>query len=226
MADISRLFDKDAETYDQARPRLVPDLTPFYEVAVDLAATAAAGTAARVLDLGAGTGLLSAELAAALPEASFTLLDTSPRMLAVARSALALYAIRHETVEADMRDPLPPGPFQIVASALAVHHLPHSSQRALYARIREILAPGGVFIHAEQVAGHANQLENLYDEMWLRDVRNRGVSPKELTEARTRMAHDHPVPVATHLEWLAEAGFREADCFYKRYRFAVFGAWA
>ncbi|MFD4168299.1 class I SAM-dependent methyltransferase [Streptomyces albidoflavus] len=226
MADISQLFDKDAETYDQARSRLVPDLTPFYEVAVDLAATAVAGLSPRVLDLGAGTGLLTAELAAALPEASFALLDTSPRMLAVARDALALYAVRHETIEADMRDPLPPGPFHIVASALAVHHLPHDSQRALYARIREILAPGGVFIHAEQVAGHSHQLETLYEDMWLRDVKSRGVSAKELAQARTRMAHDHPVPVATHLTWLAEAGFREADCFYKRYRFAVFGAWA
>ncbi|MEV7596949.1 class I SAM-dependent methyltransferase [Kitasatospora sp. NPDC089797] len=225
MLDTSRLFDSGAETYDRARARLVPDLTPFYETAVDIAAGAARDPAVRILDLGAGTGLMTAELAALLPDASYTLLDSSPGMLAIARRELALYAVRHEIVEADMRGPLPAGPFDLVVSALAIHHLPHEDQRALYPRIREVLAEGGAFVHAEQVAGPTARLDTLYDDMWSRDVARRNASDGELAEARARMAYDRSVPVRTHLEWLAEAGFREADCFYKRYRFAVLGAW-
>ncbi|MFD5464477.1 class I SAM-dependent methyltransferase [Kitasatospora sp. NPDC127059] len=195
------------------------------DIAVEAARDSGGDSAVRILDLGAGTGLMTAELASLLPDASYTLLDSSPGMLAIARRELALYAVRHEVIEADMRAPLPDGPFDIVVSALAIHHLPHEDQRALYPRIREVLAAGGVFVHAEQVAGPTARLDALYDEMWSRDVARRNASARELAEARERMAYDRSVPVRTHLEWLAEAGFREADCFYKRYRFAVLGAW-
>jgi tRNA (cmo5U34)-methyltransferase len=50
--------------------------------------------------------------------------------------------------------------------------------------------------------------------------------PDELAAAAERMAFDRPAPVATQLEWLSDAGFRDVDCFYKHYRFAVLAGWA
>ena len=35
------------------------------------------------------------------------------------------------------------------------------------------------------------------------------------------MAHDQRVPVDRQLSWLREAGFRQVDCLFKEYSFAV-----
>ena len=37
------------------------------------------------------------------------------------------------------------------------------------------------------------------------------------------MRHDQPAPVAEQCRWLAEAGLVDVDCFFKEWRFAVFG---
>ncbi|MEV0263538.1 class I SAM-dependent methyltransferase [Streptomyces sp. NPDC050617] len=224
MVDVSRLAVWSAEGYDSARPRLVPHLNAFYEVAVELAA-AGERPAPRVLDLGAGTGLFACGLASVLPEATFDLVDSSEQMLAAARPALDLFAVGHTPHVRDLREALPPGPFDIVVSALAIHQLPRPDQRRLYGRVREVLAPGGVFVNAEQVAGPDPMLDALYGEVWLREAADRGASGAEIDAVREELVRGAPAPVADHLAWLAEAGFDGADCFYKRYGFAVLAGW-
>lgn len=70
--DVAEVFDAVAGSYDDARRRLVPCFDAFYGTAVEVAApplraALAAGRTPEVLDLGAGTGLLSLLLAAAVP---------------------------------------------------------------------------------------------------------------------------------------------------------------
>ncbi|MFD9635333.1 class I SAM-dependent methyltransferase [Streptomyces violascens] len=223
-AHVSRLFGEEAEHFDRDRAGLVPHLHALYEVAVNLAVRGQ-GPASRVLDLGAGTGLFSGELATHLPDASIDLLDASSEMLDVAGRALDLYAVKHTRIERDLRDALPSGPYDIVVSSLAIHHLPEAEQAELYRRVCTVLRPGGVFVHAEQVAAAEPDLDTLYAEIWLREVREARTPERSIDKARERMTYDRPVPVATHLAWLKEAGFHSADCFYKRFRFAVLAAW-
>ncbi len=45
----------------------------------------------------------------------------------------------------DLTDPLPTGPFDLVASALAIHHLEGPDRADLFARIAGVLRPGGRF---------------------------------------------------------------------------------
>ncbi|MEY9847834.1 tRNA (cmo5U34)-methyltransferase [Streptacidiphilus sp. BW17] len=223
-AHVSRLFGADAGQFDRERAGLIPHLHALYEVAVNIAVRGQ-GPAPAVLDLGAGTGLFSGELATHFPDASIDLLDASREMLDVAARMLDLYAVKHTLIERDLSDPLPEGPYDIVVSALAIHHLPESEQAELYRRVRAVLRPGGVFVHAEQVAAAEPELDELYAEFWLQEVQEAGTPERTVEKARTRMAYDRPVPVATHLAWLDQAGFRTADCFYKRFRFAVLAAW-
>ncbi|MER7666955.1 methyltransferase domain-containing protein [Kitasatospora sp. NPDC096128] len=223
-AHVSRLFGADAGQFDRERAGLIPHLHALYEIAVDLAVHNR-GTAPRVLDLGAGTGLFSGELATHLPNASIDLLDASREMLDVAARMLDLYAVKHTLIEGDLTDALPDGPYDIVVSALAIHHLSAAEQADLYRRVYAVLRPGGVFVNAEQVAAAVPELDELYAEFWLREVKAAGTPAGTVDKARERMAYDRPAPVASHLAWLADAGFRSADCFYKRFRFAVLAAW-
>lgn len=222
------VFDAVAGTYDEARRRLVPCFDAFYGTAVEVAApplraALAAGRTPEVLDLGAGTGLLSLLLAAAVPGVRLTLVDAAPAMLARATDQLNARSVPHQTVQADLSDDLPTGRYDAVVSALAIHHLDDGGKRELYRRAAAALVPGGVFVNAEQVAGPTPALDRRYDEVWTARITELGSSPEEIAAARERMRHDRPATVAEQCRWLAEAGLVDVDCYFKEWRFAVFG---
>jgi tRNA (cmo5U34)-methyltransferase len=211
-------FSAHAAEYDALRRRLVPDYDGFYGAAVEVLERVA-GDVRRVLDLGAGTGLLSAAIADAFPGVAIELLDASQAMLALAQRRLgeAVSAVHL----ADMSGALPAGPFDAVVSALAIHHLEHLDQRALMAHVYAALRPGGVFVNAEQVDAPTPELTGLYERRWAEDCRALGAAEQEIDAARERMRHDRCTDVETQLAWLRDAGFATADCIYKSWRFAV-----
>jgi tRNA (cmo5U34)-methyltransferase len=210
-------FDAHAAEYDALRRQLVPPFAAFYGTAIE-ALSLAARPPRRVLDLGAGTGLLSRFVREAFPQAELVLLDGAPAMLDEARATLAAPA---EFVLGELREELPDGEFDAVVSALAIHHLEDTEKRALFARVHRALVPGGVFVNAEQVAAPSAPLEASY-RAWHREASKAlGASDGEWTAAEERMSFDRLATVDDQLAWLADAGFAPVDCLFKRYGFAV-----
>jgi tRNA (cmo5U34)-methyltransferase len=216
-APSAAVFDAQAPGYEAPRRRLVPPFEAFYETAV-AALDMLGRPPRRVLDLGAGTGLLATRVAAAHPDAELVLLDAAPAMLELARERLGDRATLHV---ADLDDPLPPGPFDAVVSALAIHHLDDAAKRRLFARVRAALPPMGVFVNAEQVAGPTPCFDRRYRAWHEACAKALGASDEEWAEAEERMSHDRCADVESQLRWLREAGFDAADCLFKDHRFAV-----
>jgi tRNA (cmo5U34)-methyltransferase len=210
-------FDAQAGEYDTHRRRLIPPYDAFYGTAVGALALARREPR-RILDLGAGTGLLARHVLAARPDAELTLLDAAPAMLEGAREALG---DRADYVVGDLSDPLPGGPWDAVVSALAIHHLDDAGKRDLFARVHAALAPGGVFVNAEQVAGPSAFFDDLYGAWHREHALAAGASEADWTGAEQRMTHDRCASVEHQLGWLREAGFSDADCLFKDHRFAV-----
>jgi tRNA (cmo5U34)-methyltransferase len=135
-------FHFDPERYLQ----LMHDELPLYEELQDRAATATVGVdVRRILDLGVGTGETARRVLAVHPHATLVGIDESADMLAAA-----------DLPDADLRvarleDPLPDGPFDLVVSALAVHHLDAGDKRDLFGRVARVLRPGGRFVLADVV---------------------------------------------------------------------------
>jgi tRNA (cmo5U34)-methyltransferase len=222
MADAVQIFAEHAPEYHALRRRLVPELDDFYGTAADLLALRA-GPLARVLDLGAGTGLLSAYVAERHPGVELVLVDGAAAMLEQARRLLEPHATT--VLAQDLRDALPAGPFDAVVSALAIHHLDDRDKRDLDARVFAVLRPGGAFVNAEQVRGPTAWLTARQREGWLAACRRHGASEAELAQALERMVADRDTDTETQLRWLREAGYDDADCFYRRWHFAVIAGW-
>jgi tRNA (cmo5U34)-methyltransferase len=217
------IFDAHAGEYDDAlRRRIVPCFDVFYGTAAGLVGLR--GPVRRVLDLGAGTGLLSGAILSAHPQAHVVLLDGAAEMLGRAEQRLPQGSIT--TVVGDLRDELPDGPFDAVVSALAIHHLEDRAKQDLFRRALGLLRPAGVFVNAEQVAGPTPWHSELYRESWRRECRGAGASEAEIAAAETRMLADRASTLSDQLEWLTTAGFSGADCFFRQSHFAVFAAWA
>jgi len=225
MTTVAEAFDSTAGTYDASRRKLIPGFDDFYGVAVDVA-TSNLAPGARVLDLGAGTGLLSLLLAAVRPDVSLCLVDVSTAMLDLARRHLADRGLVAQFHPADLTDDLPEGPWDAVVSALAIHHLVDDDKRRLFERVCRSLRPGGVFVNAEQVAGPTPALDAAYHRRWLHETTALGATAEDHAGAAVRMAHDLPSPVFEQCRWLEESGFAHVDLCFKRHRFAVFAAWA
>lgn len=214
-------FSRFATSYDAMRRRLIPCYDAFYGTALTLIADARPSAALRVLDLGAGTGLLSARLLERFPAATLQLMDASAAMLEQARRRFAGHHPAVSFAVADMAVADLGGPWDVVASALAIHHLEDAAKQALFRRIRQALRPGGIFVNAEQVLGPTPQAEERYARIWHDEIRGLGAPEDEIARAAERMAHDRCASVEDQLRWLREAGFADVDCSFKAWRFAV-----
>lgn len=220
------LFDAAAQDYDRSRRQLVPGLDRLYGSALE-SIPFEPDEPIRVLDLGAGTGLLSALAAERFPRSRVTLVDISVGMLRVARRRFAEEfpgeAGRFEFRNMDFaRKPLPGG-FDLVVSALAIHHLTHGDKRELFEKIHASLKDGGYFVNVDQISGATPEEEAEYAEWWLRRMREAGVSEEDLDAAITRMRADKNATLKAQLDWLAEAGFDPVRCVQRDHGFAVYG---
>lgn len=220
MAAVKTAFDEAAQTYDRARRQLIPCFDDFYGTALALIPPQPQASF-RVLDLGAGTGLLSFLVAKKFPQARITLLDISSEMLGKAKKRFADMEERLEFVAGDYADGFA-GRFEVIISALSIHHLSDPQKIKLFKNIHKALPAGGIFINADQVLGPTPPIEQVYHETWLRQAQALGVSATDLTAALERMKADRMAPLASQLAWLQEAGFNPAHCWYQHHRFAVF----
>ncbi|MFA7382614.1 MAG: class I SAM-dependent methyltransferase [Desulfurivibrionaceae bacterium] len=218
---LRKLFDQCANDYDRDRPKLVPDFASLYGTALRVMPFARE-EAIRVLDLGAGTGLFGAMIALAFPEASLHLTDISAAMLAKAQERFAgnpkvRCLVQEHSQLADI------GKYDLVVSALSIHHLPDADKQNLFGKIHRALKPGGAFVNIDQVRAPSAAAEVAYERFWREEARAAGVSETALNQAMERMREDKNALLTEQLLWLERAGFVEVDCWYKRFRFVVFG---
>jgi tRNA (cmo5U34)-methyltransferase len=167
----------DPATYLDNMLREVP---AYPELQEQTAAAIAGIDASDILELGIGTGETTRRVLARHPNARLVAVDSSVEMLGRARAAFPDADLRVGRLE----DPLPPGPFDLVVSALAVHHLDGRAKHDLFRRVASVIRPGGRFVLADVVVPEREE-----------DV----VTPIDCVM-------DLPDRVDDQLEWLRRAG--------------------
>ncbi len=219
MDHIRSAFDSIAGQYDAQRKWIIPEMQEFYGAAVWAAGWP--GRSPRILDIGAGTGLLSALMLEKYPDACLTLLDFSEQMLAVARQR---FAGRKSTryITGDYRDTDFCQTYDIICSALSIHHLADDEKAALYARIFSTLKPGGIFVNADQARGETPALDRMFKEYWDAFLKTGPLTDAHREEVRMRRdTLDRNATLSDQLGWLHDAGFSDVDVIYRNRMFVV-----
>ena len=103
-----------------------------------------------------------------------------------------MLAVASETLPEDVQlivrgieEPLPDGPFDLVFSALAVHHLDGRGKAELFERVANVLRPGGRFVMGDVIV------------------------PADPADAITPLSPDYDLPSAIDelMEWLNATSF-------------------
>jgi SAM-dependent methyltransferase len=106
-------------------------------------------TALRVLDLGAGDGKVAETILDRYPHGEAVLVDFSDPMIEKGIQQLSRFDGRFGYVRWDMNGGDWPdvlrGPYDVVASSAAIHHLHNPRKRWLVGQVIERLVPGGIF---------------------------------------------------------------------------------
>lgn len=148
IPDPKRFYDetmtaKLGADYERVRWASSPLLAAQYDMMVDLMerlAVPRVREAHRVLEAGPGPGTWTKLLLAANPEASYTLVDISEKMLAQARASLA-DAPAVSFVESDLARFVADEPFDFFFSSRAFEYMPDKA--AIVGKLWNLLVPGG-----------------------------------------------------------------------------------
>lgn len=168
----------------------------------------------RVLDAGCGNGRFGKFLAQrGASQISYTGLDSSPALLARARAALR--NLSANLLERDLlRDPLPDGPFDLVALFGVLHHVPgEATRRRLICDLAERLAPGGLlFFSAWRFAEFERFRRRIAP--WPADLcAEPGDYLLDWRRGERALRYCHFVDEAEHAALIEASGLREIDTF-------------
>ncbi|MBN2545663.1 MAG: class I SAM-dependent methyltransferase [Spirochaetes bacterium] len=215
---IIYLFGQISGTYDSERKALIPCFDDFYTVIVELAETE--NIKPNILDIGAGTGLLTHLMLAKYPKADCSLIDISDEMLLIAKKRFAgCKNIKY--INGDYEKYQFTSKFDIIVSALSIHHLSDEGKAGLYKKIYTLLNNNGIFINGDQFLSPNNETEKLYQKNWLKKIDSSGLADEQKKGAYNRMKLDKPASINDNIKWLVKAGFKDVDIFYKYYNFGV-----
>lgn len=191
----------------------------------------------RFVDVGCGGGQIALWVLQHFPQAQAVLTDFNETMLASAGETIGSVTDRLTLLPADLTEPgwaetlAAQGPYDLVASGFAIHHMPDPRKREVYEAIFRMLQPGGLFVNLEHVRSASGWGEELFDT-WLADFRAEtgglpeGQSRDEYLEQvrhRADRAANVLAPVEVQCDWLREIGYADVDCFMKIFEAAVFG---
>ena len=217
---VKKIFDAGALQYDRNRRKVIPCFDDFYKTLIRLIPFDS-DEKFNVLDLGAGTGLVTALIFNVFPEAVVSLLDVSGEMLEKAKERFeGKDNVQFHVMDYDS-SPLP-GKYDLIVSAMSIHHLEDYGKKHLFQKIYDALVPGGIFIHAELARGATDDIEEIYQEQWRKHLEGTGLNEDELDVIYERMSYDIPAPLDIQLSWMRDAGFLSLDCFYKYFNFVVY----
>ncbi len=223
LKNVKDHFEEEAKGYDELILKLIPHYKGMIKSLIS-SIPFEDSKSIKVLDLGCGTGNITAEVKKRYTNAHVTCIDLAEHMIDIARFKLTEYNdIKYKV--GDLRHIPFDNDYDLIISSLALHHLQTDEEKiAVYHKIYNSLKEGGVFYNADNVLASSKYLENVSIEHW-KEFMRKTITEKEIKEIwlPTYYEEDYPAPLIKHLDWLREIGFKEVDVTWKYVMGAVFG---
>ncbi len=182
--NLKEFFDRKTVGYDDVHLAFMESKRALTEALPD-------GTA-KVLDLGAGTGLELIPLVERFPDVRITAADISEDMLGTLMErpfAGQVTCVIGDFFETDFGSG-----FDAMISTSALHHFAPEDKVRLYRKVYDALRPGGLFVNADKTATDPAAQEEDF---------------RQLAEDPHRWPHmDTPLTVGAECTVLEQAGFR------------------
>ena len=195
------------------------------------------------VEIGTGSGWLSAAVLREFPKARILGLDGSPQMLKEAAQLLGQYAERAELRRFRLEDSswlegLPQEEeVRVFLSSLVLHHLDASGKQVLFRRLFDRLEPGGALLFADVMAPRTERARRHFAATWQEEIRHRSVEihgdgrAHEFFVRERWNIYEYPDPadkpstLPEQLGWMEEAGFEGVDVFWARAGHALLGGY-
>lgn len=176
----------------------------------------------RILDLGCGTGNLTAMILHHFPDAEIHVLDISADILTECKTRFQ----HHKNIHYHQQDfsalDFPNEHFDLVLSSIAIHHIPDEQKLKLYQKIYQILKTEGIFEFADQTRGATEEIYQKHISRWKEAAFSLGSTQENWDMwMQHQDDHDYHTEVSWHLEKLKSLSFVSVDILWKNIMWAV-----
>ncbi|MCL2772368.1 MAG: class I SAM-dependent methyltransferase [Oscillospiraceae bacterium] len=216
--EIKDGFNEIAQKYDNQRKLSLPCFDDFYNLPLEVLDYN--GISPEILDVGGGTGLFSSFILTKYPQAKITIIDLADKMIDVAKERFQSHS-DFQYIVADYTKCQYTQKYDIIISALSIHHLSHDDKRIFYQKCYYLLNDGGCFINADLMLSPSKHIEEVNQSIFHNYRRTSGLSEDVLKATGELMKYDNPAALYDQLQWLVESKFRYVDCVYKYHQFCV-----
>lgn len=213
---VEDAFNDASDKYDNYRKQAIPNMELYYNTAIELTQKY---DKPKILDLGAGTGILTQLLYEKHPESDITLLDLSVQMLNKAKDKFKKQNFKY--IIADYLSYDYNEKYDVVISSLSIHHLTDEKKQELYKKVYSILNDGGIFINADEVYGQSEETEQIFKNKDSSHLNKQDIPEEEKEVLRQRRKLDRPSRLTDTIRWYEDIGFVNVDVYYKYYRYFV-----
>ena len=188
----------------------------------------------RILDLGCGSGDVTAEVLKLRPNATVYAVDSSDEMIRRTRERFRdnhnVEIVRHD-LNKGVPSTLMPRKFGAVVSCFAIHHIEFNNRMGLYTGIKEVLCDEGLFVNGDRFQEESPAVSRWVFDGWIEwmvgQIRERMGKDRAFDEVRRTQVEsdvrlgDKPGTLWEMREELRRAGFQHVDCLWKQYNLAV-----
>lgn len=222
MLDTERIkqqFNTDASEYDKKRKIFIPCFDEYY-IETTARISKMINAPKCVLDLGAGTGLLTTFWCQAFPDSKYVLDDISVNMLDKAKERFDIKS-NFEYVTTNYNQELPECDFDTVISALSIHHLNQKEKQSLFNRIADRLEKGNVFVNYDMFISDTEEETGMMNDEWETMVLNSALSNADKEHWLKGRSIDKECSVNEEINMLLKSGFSKVVCLFQDKKFAV-----
>jgi tRNA (cmo5U34)-methyltransferase len=208
-------YDRTIRTFIPAYDRMLATIVHWLEASVP--------AGGYIVDLGAGTGALSAAVLEGLPEVRVQLVDVDPNMLEAGAARCAAHAGRFDLRRGRFQEELPR--CNAVVATLALHHVADNDEKQeLFRAIHEALEPGGLVVVGDLLIHPEGPERRQMLRDWYAHMARHGITEEAADGHFAQWAEeDRYTALVEELEVIGAAGFPRPDCFWRDGGLAVYG---